>query len=229
MVFSGSLSEAHKSSCKATWLSQASITVSECTSNELQTGYFNDLQWTASSFACPFHIFLSNLTITTCHSPSHLWKIPSHLPSRPNPAHLIGMPYKSLAALPGELLRTVNWKSTLTASGQSRNSESRRMPRLPNPWRIEWDLSNGPLSKLLELLDTQVEGSVQGILLEISWTKVNTTWTWCTYHWCSPSYIQKKQWRFSRFWLQTCRLTCTETKKNSTYCWWKKSCTSWDV
>ena len=31
----------------------------------------------------------------------------------------------------------------------------------PNP--------NGPLSKLLELLDTQVEGSVQWVLLEISW------------------------------------------------------------
>ena len=35
--------------------------------------------------------------------------------------------------------------------------------------KIEWDLTNGPLSKLLELLDTQVEGSVQWVLLEISW------------------------------------------------------------
>ena len=38
------------------------------------------------------------------------------------------------------------------------------------PSKIEWDLTNGPLSKLLELLDTQVEGSVQWVLLEISWS-----------------------------------------------------------
>ena len=37
------------------------------------------------------------------------------------------------------------------------------------PSKIEWDLANRPLSKLLELLDTQVEGSVQWVLLEISW------------------------------------------------------------
>ena len=37
------------------------------------------------------------------------------------------------------------------------------------PSKIESDLTNGPLSTLLELLDTQVEGSVQWILLEISW------------------------------------------------------------
>ena len=38
------------------------------------------------------------------------------------------------------------------------------------PSKIEWDLTNGPLSKLLELLDTQVfSGSVQWVLLEISW------------------------------------------------------------
>ena len=36
--------------------------------------------------------------------------------------------------------------------------------------KIEWDLTNGPLSKLLELLDTQVfSGSVQWVLLKISW------------------------------------------------------------
>ena len=40
------------------------------------------------------------------------------------------------------------------------------------PSRIEWDLTNGPRSKLLELLDTQVEGSVQWVLLEISWMDV---------------------------------------------------------
>ena len=35
--------------------------------------------------------------------------------------------------------------------------------------KIEWDLTNGPLRNLLELLDTQVEGSVQWVLLEIPW------------------------------------------------------------
>ena len=41
------------------------------------------------------------------------------------------------------------------------------------PSKIEWDLTNGPLSKLLELLDTQVfSGSVRSWVrsLEISWT-----------------------------------------------------------
>ena len=30
--------------------------------------------------------------------------------------------------------------------------------KMPNhcPWKIEWDLANGPLRKLLELLDTEV-------------------------------------------------------------------------
>ena len=37
------------------------------------------------------------------------------------------------------------------------------------PSKIEWDLTNGPLRKLLELLDSQVEGSVQWVLFEISW------------------------------------------------------------
>ena len=41
------------------------------------------------------------------------------------------------------------------------------------PSKIEWDLSNGPLSKLLGLLDAQVWGSVQRVLLEISWTIVS--------------------------------------------------------
>ena len=40
-----------------------------------------------------------------------------------------------------------------------------------NPSIIEWDLTNGPLRKLLELLDTQVEGSVLWVLLEISWNQ----------------------------------------------------------
>jgi len=40
--------------------------------------------------------------------------------------------------------------------------------------KIEWDPTNGPLSKLLELLDTQVFlVSVQWVLLEISWIHGN--------------------------------------------------------
>ena len=36
--------------------------------------------------------------------------------------------------------------------------------------QIEWDPTNKPLSKLLELLDTQVfSGSIQWVLSEISW------------------------------------------------------------
>ena len=38
------------------------------------------------------------------------------------------------------------------------------------PSKIEWDLTSGPLSKLLGLLDTQVQGSVPWVLLEISWS-----------------------------------------------------------
>ena len=42
------------------------------------------------------------------------------------------------------------------------------------PSKIEWDLTNGPLSKLVELLDTQVfPGSIQWVLLEISWSITN--------------------------------------------------------
>ena len=37
------------------------------------------------------------------------------------------------------------------------------------PSKSEWDLTNGPLSKLLGLLDTQVLGSNPWVLLEISW------------------------------------------------------------
>ena len=35
--------------------------------------------------------------------------------------------------------------------------------------KFEWDLTNGPLGRLLELLNTQVYWSVQWVLLEISW------------------------------------------------------------
>ena len=30
------------------------------------------------------------------------------------------------------------------------------LPLKKNPWKIEWDFTNGPLSKVLEILDTQV-------------------------------------------------------------------------
>ena len=45
------------------------------------------------------------------------------------------------------------------------------------PSKIEWDLTNGPLGKLLELLNSQVEGSVQWVLLKISW-KHKTYYCW---------------------------------------------------
>ena len=48
------------------------------------------------------------------------------------------------------------------------------------PSKIDWDLTNGPLSKLLEPLDTQVEGSVQWVLLEISWNHIHYNDA-CTY------------------------------------------------
>ena len=60
-----------------------------------------------------------------------------------------------------------------------------------NPSKIEWDLTNGPLRKLLGLLDTQVLGSVQWVLLEISWKK---SWRW-------------KQWANQMI----CSLGCEET------------------
>ena len=43
------------------------------------------------------------------------------------------------------------------------------------PSKIKWDLANGPLSKLLEVLDPQVWGSVQWVLLVISWKKKQTS------------------------------------------------------
>ena len=46
------------------------------------------------------------------------------------------------------------------------------------PSKIEWDLTNGPLRKLLELLDSQVEGSVQWVLFEISWTNRKPSMIW---------------------------------------------------
>ena len=48
-----------------------------------------------------------------------------------------------------------------------------RKMKTSNKWNypsiIEWDLTNGPLRRLLELLNTQVKGSVRWVLLEISW------------------------------------------------------------
>ena len=42
--------------------------------------------------------------------------------------------------------------------------------RPQTPSKFQWDLKNGPLSQSLELLDTQAAGSVQWVLLEMSWT-----------------------------------------------------------
>ena len=44
--------------------------------------------------------------------------------------------------------------------------------------KIEWDLTNGPLSKSLGLLNTRVEGSIQWVLLEISWIHVGKDPSW---------------------------------------------------
>ena len=49
-------------------------------------------------------------------------------------------------------------------------------------WTIEWDLTNGPQRNLLELLDTQVKGSVQWVLLQISCKLVSNV--------CCPSTYQ---------------------------------------
>ena len=61
------------------------------------------------------------------------------------------------------------WVSSELCS--QKTAVSKKNKRCTNPSKIEWDLTNGPLSKLLELLDTQVEGSVQWVLLEISWNQ----------------------------------------------------------
>lgn len=123
--------------------------------------------WRSQCHQCHCHSAHNKMHLSNVPKPSLKNSLPL-LPSRPNPAHLIGMPYKSLANTALGAAPNSQLQSTLTASGHSRNSESRRMPRLPN---------------------------------------VNTTWTWCTYHWCSPSYMEKNQWGFSRFWLLPRRLT----------------------
>ena len=61
------------------------------------------------------------------------------------------------------------WVSSELCS--QKTAVKKKNKRCTNPSKIEWDLTNGPLSKLLELLDTQVEGSVQWVLLEISWNQ----------------------------------------------------------
>ena len=56
------------------------------------------------------------------------------------------------------------WKRVRTL-----NQRLQKLTKLKTPSKIKWDLINGPLSNLLELLDTQVfSGSVQWVLLEIS-------------------------------------------------------------
>ena len=61
----------------------------------------------------------------------------------------------------------------LSETPQVSQSLGRNQHVTPNPYssKIEWDLTNGPLRKLLGRSDTQVfSGSVQWVLLEISWT-----------------------------------------------------------
>ena len=54
--------------------------------------------------------------------------------------------------------------------GSHPKSTIAEIDELKTPSKIKWDLTHGPLSNLLELLDTQVfSGSVQWVLLEISW------------------------------------------------------------
>ena len=49
----------------------------------------------------------------------------------------------------------------LNAPKRPHEYPSNEVPYPNSEEQIEWDLTNGPLSKLLELLDTQVQGSVQ--------------------------------------------------------------------
>ena len=67
-----------------------------------------------------------------------------------------------------------------------------------NPSKIKWDLANGPLNKLLELLDTQVFFGVRSVgpvgdFLDINQRYVFPKWVWyptqtltkyllCSYH-----------------------------------------------
>ena len=67
------------------------------------------------------------------------------------------------------------------------------------PSKNEWDLTYGTLSKL-DLLDTQVEGSVQWVLLEISWIHC---WEFSTIsrennQWIAPSYPRGMAYRKRR-------------------------------
>ena len=71
--------------------------------------------------------------------------------------------------IPSPTCRRCLW---ITKSG---TAMTQRMRPALSPSKIELDLTNGPLSKVPELLDTQVfSGSVQWVLLEISWTQGST-------------------------------------------------------
>ena len=61
------------------------------------------------------------------------------------------------------------WKSLNVCPVTPEFTGNMVVPLIPS--KNEWDLTNGPLSKLPELLDTQDSGSVQcqWVLLEISW------------------------------------------------------------
>ena len=66
------------------------------------------------------------------------------------------------------------------------------------PSKNEWDLANGPLSKLPELLDTQDSGSVQcqWVLLEISWdgTLDNQAYIIYTLWWIESTSLTQQLW-----------------------------------
>ena len=86
--------------------------------------------------------------------------------------------YKQVYASPGMgsqnlchcvIFHSQMWEARKPVAGCQPPNNSVLLKVQSFPSKIEWDLTNGPLSKLLELLDTHVEGSVQWVLLEISW------------------------------------------------------------
>ena len=71
-----------------------------------------------------------------------------------------------------------------------------------NSIKIEWDLTNRPVTKLLELLDIRVfSGSVQWVLLEISWINPGSPDISSLFYWLGPSLIfmesTVKQWEWA--------------------------------
>ena len=69
--------------------------------------------------------------------------------------------------------------------------------RPQTPSKIQWDLKNGPLSQSLELLDTQAAGSVQWVLLEMSWTNTWQVIIFLSRFWHVKILRHPIQWSFS--------------------------------